>query len=332
MDERNKEKLRKLANLTQNEIGKSEEDVKINFIVPLFEALGHERLKFEHRWKDALVEKLGPSCKLVIETKNYGKDLDRELQQLERYCHEERPLLGIIANGGEIRIFSYFWRFRPKFQETLIFCINRKDLKDENIIQIIENMFLRTNLESGKAKDFIIERESEIENEEDKIKRIEENSNEKVEQLQVKIDDLTNKVEDIEKQIEEYESEKKEITKKTKEQISQIWKNLGFPQPPVVLPPTPGPSTPSGKDREYIERYRKMLENPTTLPSKMKRYIDEKEIVEYKDLKQACVEQFGCTSKTSGSIGASVKVLEEDGHIKIEGRGDTKRLISLKKE
>ena len=120
MDEGDRAKIKKLANLAKEEIGDSEEDVKINFIVPLFEAFGHNRLKFEHRWKDALIEELGPSGKLVIETKKYDKDLNSGLQQLERYCHEERPLLGIIANGKEIRIFSYFWKYRPTFQKTLI--------------------------------------------------------------------------------------------------------------------------------------------------------------------------------------------------------------------
>ena len=334
MDEENREKIRRLANLTKEEIGNSEEDVKINFIVPLFEAFGHERLKFEHRWKDALVEEIDPLCKLIIETKNYDKDLNKELQQLERYCHEERPLLGIIANGREVRIFSYFWRFRPTFTKTLIYCINRKDLNNENLIQKIENILSITNLNNGKTKDFIIEKEREIENEEDKIESIEKDSKEKVEKLQVKIDDLSNKIEDIEKQVEKYKSEKKELIKETREQISQIWQNLRLPQLPTVLRSTSGSSQPFSKDRDkdYIIRYRKMLEKPDNLPSKMKSYIDEKEIVIYKDLKRICVEQFGCQSETSGSIAASVKLLENDGYIRIEGKGNTKRLISLKKE
>lgn len=333
MDEENKEKIRKLANLTKEEIGKSEEGVKINFIVPLFEAFGHKRLKFELRWKDALVENLDPSCKLVIETKNYDKDLDRELPQLDRYCHEERPLLGIIANGREIKIFSCFWRYRPTFQETLIYDINRESLKDESVMITIENILSISNLKSGKAKDFIIEREREIENAENMIKRIESESNEKVEQLHDKIDDLYHKVDDIKKQIEEYKSEKEKITKEIREKISQIWRNLGFPRPSIVLPTSPKPPMSHGTDKEpeYIKKYRKMLKDPNNLISKMKRYIDEKEMVSSKDLKRICVEQFGCKTETSGNIGASIKVLQVDGYIKFEGRGSTKLLISTKK-
>lgn len=331
MNEVNGKKIRKLANLTKEEIGKSEEDVKINFIVPLFEAFGHERLKFEHRWKDSLVENLDPSCKLVIETKNYDKDLDRELQQLEKYCHIERPLLGIIANGVEIRIFSYSWRFRETFQETLIYPINRKDIKDENVIQALENILSRDNLESGKAKDYVMSREKEIEDVERKNDDIKEESREKEKNLQTKIDKLNHTLENIKKQIEECSAEKKDVITKTNARISQIWQDIGFYQPPRYIPPKPMPPQPpnSKGDKSYTPtdmRFLRMLKNPNSLPSKIKRYIANEGEVIYKELIRVCAEH-GYKSETSGSLGASVNVLEKEGHIKIEGRGDTKRLI-----
>ena len=333
MNEENREKLRGIADLSKEEIGRSEEDVKIIFIVPLFEAFGHERLKFEHRWKDAIVEKFDQSCEIVIETKNYDKDLDADIQQLKKYCDEERPLLGIIANGTQIRIFSPFWRGR-KFGETLIYYINREDLKHESIIQTLENILSRSNLESGKAKEFVIERENEIENAEKKIKGIGRESEEKKEQIQTKIGELSDNVNKLKKQIEESESEKRRITTETREQLSQIWQNLGFLHPPVVEKAKEKLKEKGVEEgtKEYIIRYRKMLENLQTLPSRMKKYIDEEERVTFKDLKHTCVEKFGCKSETSGSIFASIKVLEIDGYIKIEGRGDNKRIVSTKKE
>lgn len=333
MNEENREKLRGIADLSKEEIGRSEEDVKIIFIVPLFEAFGHERLKFEHRWKDAIVEKFDQSCEIVIETKNYDKDLDADIQQLKMYCDEERPLLGIIANGTQIRIFSPFWRGR-KFGETLIYYINREDLKHESIIQTLENILSRNNLESGKVNEFIIEREREIENAEKKIKGIERESEEKKEQIQAKIGELSDNVNKLKKQIEESESEKRRITTETREQLSQIWQNLGFLHPPVVEKAKEKLKEKGVEEgtKEYIIRYRKMLENLQTLPSRMKKYIDEEERVTFKDLKHTCVEKFGCKSETSGSIFASIKVLEIDGYIKIEGRGDNKRIVSTKKE
>ena len=326
----NEEKIRKLANLTKEEIGKSEEDVKINFIVPLFEAFGHERLKFEHRWKDALVEKLDPSGKLVIETKNYDKELDRELQQLERYCNEERPSLGIIANGTGIRIFSCFWRDRHKFQEALIYCVNRKDLKEDAVINILENILSKDNFESGEAKKYVIEREKEIECKEEEIKKIEEKAKQNEKHLQAKIEELTRNLEEIKNDIEKYRDEKESVSKKTKERVLQIRRDLGFQQPPDYTTRPPPPVN----DKSYTAtdlRYLKMLDNPNSLPSKIKGYIDEVGETTFANLKRTCVEKFGCKSETSGSIGASVNILKKEEYIKIEGWGEEKRIISLKK-
>jgi len=60
------------------------------------------------------------------------------------------------------------------------------------------------------------------------------------------------------------------------------------------------------------------------------KYIQEQGEVTYAELKSTCVSQFSCKSKTSGSIGASVTILKDDGYIKIEGRGDSKRLTFIK--
>ena len=45
MNEENREKLRGIADLSKEEIGRSEEDVKIIFIVPLFEAVWSRKVK-----------------------------------------------------------------------------------------------------------------------------------------------------------------------------------------------------------------------------------------------------------------------------------------------
>ena len=55
MGEADFERIKKLAGLRREEVGSREEEVKINFVVPLLEALGHSRLKFEHRNRDILI-------------------------------------------------------------------------------------------------------------------------------------------------------------------------------------------------------------------------------------------------------------------------------------
>ena len=56
--------------------------------------------------------------------------------------------------------------------------------------------------------------------------------------------------------------------------------------------------------------------------------IDEKGSLSWADLKEACVEHFGCKSETSGSIGASLRVMEEDGLVNVIGRGNDKKIVS----
>jgi len=88
---------------------------------------------------------------------------------------------------------------------------------------------------------------------------------------------------------------------------------------------------PSGSDEpDYIRNYREMLKNPDSLPSRMRRYIDEVGSLSGDDLMKACVQRFGCKSETSGSIGASLKVLELDGYVRTTGRAESKRIFSTR--
>ncbi|MBM4034546.1 MAG: hypothetical protein FJ291_22605 [Planctomycetes bacterium] len=78
MEETDFAALKRLAGLPRAEIGESEEDVKINFAVPLLAALGHSRLRFEHKHKDILLrEGLPRGASVVVETKRHGEPLVR---------------------------------------------------------------------------------------------------------------------------------------------------------------------------------------------------------------------------------------------------------------
>lgn len=81
----------------------------------------------------------------------------------------------------------------------------------------------------------------------------------------------------------------------------------------------------------YISTYRKMLKSPETLPSRMLQYIVNAELLTWRELKKACVKELGCKSESSGSIGASLKVLEVDGYVTIDGFGDGKRIRPVQK-
>jgi hypothetical protein len=91
---------------------------------------------------------------------------------------------------------------------------------------------------------------------------------------------------------------------------------------PILQPKRPQ------KEPDYINSYRAQLSNPASLPSKIREYIDSLGVVRWNDLKRACVERLGCKSQTSGSIGASVRMLARDGWVTLEGRGEEKRIFS----
>lgn len=157
------ENLKKLSELTEKQIGHSEEDVKINFIVPFLEAFGHHRLNYEHKFKDIIIRHEKTNLVLVIiETKKYHKPLDPELGQLERYCNEDRPLLGIISNGNEIRIYSPDWKRQKLFSEKAIYIFKRENLADENLLKRLELILRKEKLYDDSAEDNINEREKEI--------------------------------------------------------------------------------------------------------------------------------------------------------------------------
>ncbi len=255
-----KEKLGKIAALQKHEIGDSEESVKINFVVPVLECFGHTGLDFEYKYKDIIIKRSLPNySKVIVETKNYDKDINKELQQLERYCNEEQPLLGIIANGHEIKIFSPSWRFRNTFRNTLIYSIKRENLNDENIINSVEKILSFDNLKSDNAKNSVIERESEIEDAEQKIKGIKEKLEIDEEESNDKIGDLNKKIEVIKSQINDLNTQIHDAGVNRDEQIRGIWEKLGLPVPDLIIDPPPdGDPPPPGKfvDIELPERKR----------------------------------------------------------------------------
>jgi len=85
--------------------------------------------------------------------------------------------------------------------------------------------------------------------------------------------------------------------------------------------------TESKSERQYIEKYRNMLNNPNTIPSIILNIIRKKDRVLWKDVKRLLIENYGY--KESGSFGASLRVLTLDGFIETFGKGDEK-MISIK--
>ena len=102
------------------------------------------------------------------------------------------------------------------------------------------------------------------------------------------------------------------------------------PEKPTYISPQPIKNIENSNEPEYIDKYRVQLSNPNSLPSKIKQYIYNVGSITQGALKNVCVNEFGCKSKTSGSIGASIVVLKNDGYINVIGKGDSAIINSVR--
>lgn len=315
MNDEIRNKIKDLAHHTREDIGIAEESVKINFIVRLLEYLGHRRIDFEYKYTDIILKKgLPHSSSVIIETKSYEKKLINELNQLERYCHEVQPLFGIIANGTDIMIFSYFWRYRP-FQKRMIYHISREQLSDDNTINDLERILSRYNLKDGSARKNVIEREKEIENAENEIKEIKTNLAKEEKAIEFKIQELTSESQKIMKEIEELKTEKDKLTVDKETKINNIWEKFRiYPIREEIIPTAPrsvrrlsGDSPNSGRHRrlgrrgyenlkDYLLPVIKLINNGVEYKDAFHK-IEEKLGVKYNTVSAQCTRQLGISTE-----------------------------------
>jgi len=112
---------------------KSEEDVKIKFVVKILELLGHKigNMFFESNRKDILIQYGSDIPDIVIEVKHhktkywYSGDI---LRQLAKYCKKKRSLIALLTNGKELRIYYPDWDDRQQFKDKLVITINYRNL------------------------------------------------------------------------------------------------------------------------------------------------------------------------------------------------------------
>jgi hypothetical protein len=171
MNQEDRQGLKKLAEMSADDIGGNENSVKVNFIIPFLQSFGYKNPEFEHSAQGMRIDIMIKSSghKILIEAKGSDKNLDDYIvSQLKRYCDEKRPILAIITNGEEIRFYSPFWR-KTDFNETLIYSITRQQLSDDDTIEKIERVLIK----DGNIVDHVEEREKEISNIKKEIQSLE---------------------------------------------------------------------------------------------------------------------------------------------------------------
>lgn len=197
-----KSRLEHLSKLTYAEIGASEENVKQKIVVPLLEIFGHNRndLDFEYGSQgkriDIFIKGLPVDCKIVIDTKNYNEDLSNHLEQIGLYAFQEGAILALIVNGEEIRIYDPYFR-GYSIRDSLLFSIKREELADDKSIEILKGLLLKDNILNKSIKQFIIKREGEIQDANNKIESLKNETLKQIDQLQSQIKEISLKIDSL---------------------------------------------------------------------------------------------------------------------------------------
>lgn len=237
-----REDLERIAELTREQVGRSEENVKQKIVVPLLECFGHHRnqLDFEYttgrKRVDIFIKDLPKDCKVIIDTKNYDEDLSDHLEQIGSYAHQEGAILALIINGEEIRIYDPFFSGGRSFCDRLLYSLKRTELTNDLTIKILYDLLSRENLKNRRIKDFIDKRKQEIleadakkEEIEGKFEKQEKELLDKKETFNKKLGDIQETIRSISEEITKIDSEIAKIDSEKHNEISEVLESIGLP-------------------------------------------------------------------------------------------------------
>jgi hypothetical protein len=256
MNQEHKQELKRLAELSADDIGGNENSVKVNFIIPFLQSFGYKNLDFEHSAQGMRIDILIKSSghKILIEAKGSDKNLDDYIiiiSQLKRYCDEKRPILALITNGEDLRFYSPFWK-KADFNETLIYSITRPQLSNDDTIEKIELVLGK----DGSIVEHIEEREKEINNIKKEIQSLELHYQEKVSDLDNQIKSLEEQNKSLQLQIEQKKAELSGLERERIEKAEELKKRnliyLSVPRPDTL--PVSFERNPLGHKRPSVRK------------------------------------------------------------------------------
>ena len=251
------ERVKGLAKLSRKELGSGEEEVKINFAVPLLEALGHSRLRFEHRNKDVILrEGLPPSACVVVETKRYGQPLDRHLAQLERYAAEERCFLAVLTNGDELRIYAPLWVGAVAFADALVRSLRREELVCAREVFELGRLLGANSLASGEAARAVAEQQARLNGLRAKADAIREGARRQREPLEGRLRAIEEQAAALDAERQSAVARLAAVAKEESETLRCIYGAAGVRVPRAWEPAAEGeePPTPKQALRDDVER------------------------------------------------------------------------------
>ena len=266
------QKLKALATLSADELGTTEEDVKIHFVVPLLHALGHSRLRFEHKGMDIVLKTgLPRGCTVVVETKRPDVSLDAHLAQLERYSFEERSLLSLLTNGRRLRIYAPFWNRAKSFAETLLWDFARGDLAQGRHTDALAAVLSHHALATRAARTALEQRQATVEFIWDFADEVRQSHREWRERLEARLGEIAEQMAELEAESRRRHKELGKVGPTERDKIRRLFKLAGLPLVPsaeladAATGPQPGPpTTRPARARPRDWTHKELFTNATT--------------------------------------------------------------------
>jgi hypothetical protein len=322
-----------------------EASIKQGIVLPVLRMLkwnpdNTDEVRPEYTVEDRRVDyslRINNTDKVFIEAKNADEDLSNEKiqRQLLDYSFMKGIKISILTNGVT---WWFYLSLKPvEWKARKFYSIDIGEQEISAIAEKFVDLLSKHNIQDDRALD----NANEIDIKKQKKKVLEEKLPEAWNKILVESDPLlidlisksaeklcgiTPEIEDVKRLLKRVEKIAV-LPSQSTEQINEEMKS----QRDIYSDQREPFERYSKKEPGYIKSYRKQLNNPNNLISKIKQFVDEKGSVSFNELKKVCVERFGCISDTSGSIGANIKVLLRDGYITEDGRADNRRFFSKKK-
>ncbi len=266
--------IERIAQMKEHEVGSSEENVKQKIVVPLLELLGHkkENLDFEYKTKkggklDIFIYKNIPfDCKIIIDTKNYNEELDNHIEQIREYTFDENPLLTVIANGKELRIYGQLRGVA--FEKSLLYSIKGEDTAQESTWLLLSSLLGFENLRDKSAVKKVDERERQIKDVIEKEEQLRQEYKHRLDTISISIDEK-------EEEIEKLCVEEKEINDGLIKDIGSVWISIGLPAPALHISASVSVATENelGYDRKRRKVYFDELKQDGLITDNQKFYL-----------------------------------------------------------
>ncbi len=217
----NIEKLKSLTKTDFTHFIPSENNVKYKIVIPFLQAFNHENLDLEHAAQGSRID-INIGNRIIVETKALGVNLENCVLQLSNYSGRELPILAILTNGRNFRIYSPQWRQLRTFSEKLIYKFELHELNNDALVNRLEKILAFKNYESDEFISHIEEREREILEAGKKIDELKKSQSEQLRELTSEIDGLKNQLHEISERIKEKEKKILDIQNNKFPEVDEI--------------------------------------------------------------------------------------------------------------